>query len=92
MCDSMFEPGNWTRFKDFVHRVRNRADTLVVPWRGNAGVVSAPRVGGGVPSGNGGQAGVSGVNLPGLAPSGQWAVSEASGGGGSGTGGALQLV
>ncbi|KXZ50138.1 hypothetical protein GPECTOR_17g774 [Gonium pectorale] len=35
MCDSMFEPGNWTRFKDFVRRVRNRADTLVVPpWRG----------------------------------------------------------
>ncbi|GFR52231.1 hypothetical protein Agub_g14684 [Astrephomene gubernaculifera] len=31
MCDSMFEPANWGRFKDFVRRVRNRADTLVVP-------------------------------------------------------------
>ncbi|KAG2445367.1 hypothetical protein HYH02_008832 [Chlamydomonas schloesseri] len=40
MCDSMFEPGNWSRFKEFVRRVRNRADTLVVPawrWRGGPG-------------------------------------------------------
>ncbi|KAG2438677.1 hypothetical protein HXX76_005224 [Chlamydomonas incerta] len=40
MCDSMFEPGNWNRFKEFVRRVRNRADTLVVPawrWRGGPG-------------------------------------------------------
>ncbi|GLC38086.1 hypothetical protein PLESTM_000684200 [Pleodorina starrii] len=37
MCDSMFEPGNWARFKDFMRRVRNRADTLVVPCRGHGG-------------------------------------------------------
>lgn len=30
MCDGLFEPGNWTRFKDFIRRVRNRADVLVV--------------------------------------------------------------
>ncbi|KAG2495937.1 hypothetical protein HYH03_005868 [Edaphochlamys debaryana] len=36
MCDALFEPGNWGRFKEFVRRVRGRADTLVLPWRGAA--------------------------------------------------------
>lgn len=30
MCDAMFEPSNWQRFKGFVRRVRERADAAVV--------------------------------------------------------------
>ncbi|GIM16354.1 hypothetical protein Vretimale_18986 [Volvox reticuliferus] len=80
MCDSMFEPGNWTRFKEFVRRVRNRAETLVVPGRGslngNSGVFGHP----GCPSA---------LNLPAApAAGGQW-LAEPSGGG---KGGALQLA
>ncbi|GIL62493.1 hypothetical protein Vafri_16696 [Volvox africanus] len=80
MCDSMFEPGNWNRFKQFVRRVRSRAQTLVVPDRGSfigsSGVLRTPP---GAPGA---------VNLP-AAAAGQW-VAEPSGS--SGKGGALQLA
>ena len=42
MCDAMFEPNNWSRFKDFARRVHNRADTLFVPRaRGSAAARAA---------------------------------------------------
>ncbi|EFJ41627.1 hypothetical protein VOLCADRAFT_68093 [Volvox carteri f. nagariensis] len=80
LCDSMFEPGNWTRFKDFVKRVRSRAETRVGPSLGRCGSSSSSSSGGG-----GSQAG---VYLPATAAAaGSWAVSESTVAGSNGNNG-----